>query len=148
MNIEDALRGVTSILLDTAPVIYHLEKNPLFAPFMERFFRLRAAQQIVLVTSPITLAECLMHPIRQGRHDLEAAYHALIVAGQATTFWPIGAEEATVAARLRGKYGLKLADSIQVAVALQARCDALLTNDADLKKVTETRVLLVGELET
>ena len=27
MKIEDALRGVSSVLLDTAPAIYHLEKK-------------------------------------------------------------------------------------------------------------------------
>ena len=82
MKIEDALRGVSSALLDTAPAIYYLEKNPLFGPVMDRFFQIRAVQQITLVTSPITLAECLMLPIRQGRKDLEAAYQALITAGQ------------------------------------------------------------------
>jgi hypothetical protein len=54
MKIEDALRGVVSLFLDTAPAIYHLEKNPLFGPAMERFFQLRAARKIMLVTSPAT----------------------------------------------------------------------------------------------
>lgn len=147
MKIEDALRGATSVLLDTAPAIYHLEKNPLFGPVMERFFQLRAQQGILLVTSPITLAECLVHPIRQGRHDLQADYQALIATGAGTVFWPIGAEEGLVAARLRAKYSLKLADAIQAAVGLQASCQILLTNDTDLKKVTEIRVVLVSDLE-
>ena len=147
MKIEDALRGVSSVLLDTAPAIYYLEKNPLFGPVMDRFFQIRAAQQITLVTSPVTLAECLMLPIQQCRKDLEAAYQALITAGQGTIFWPVGAEEGTAAASLRAKYGLKLADAIQAAVALQAKSQVLLTNDTDLKKVTEVRVLLVSELE-
>jgi len=147
MKIEDALRGVGSVLLDTAPAIYHLEKNPLFGPVMERFFQLRAQQGIVVVTSPITLAECLVHPIRQGRKDLAAAYQALIATGARTVFWSIGAEEGIVAARLRAKYSLILADAIQTAVALQANCQALLTNDADLMRVTEIRVLLVADLE-
>jgi hypothetical protein len=47
MKIEDALRGVASVLLDTAPVIYHLEKNPVFAPVMEQFLRVRAERGIV-----------------------------------------------------------------------------------------------------
>src|SRR5580658_10348407 len=86
MKIEDTLRGVASLFLDTAPAIYHLEKNPVFGPVMERLFQFRIARQIMLVTSPVTLAECLMHPIRQGRKDLEAAYQALIITGQDTIF--------------------------------------------------------------
>ena len=42
MKIEDAMRGVSSVMLDTAPAIYHLEKNPLFGPVMDRFFQIRA----------------------------------------------------------------------------------------------------------
>ena len=147
MKIEAALQGVSSVLLDTAPVIYHLEKNPVFGPVMDRFFQIRAAQGITLVTTPVTLAECLVLPIREGRNDLEADYQALITGGQGTIFWTVGADEGTAAARLRAKYGLKLADAIQAAVAIQAKCQVLLTNDTDLKKVTEARVLLVSEME-
>ena len=147
MKMEAALQGVTSVLLDTAPAIYHLENNPVFGLVMERFFHLRAEQGIMLVTSPISLAECLVHPIQQGRQDLEAAYQALITKGDLTVFWPIGVKEGIVAARLRAKYRLKLADAIQVAVALQANCQALLTNDADLMKVRELRILLVADLQ-
>jgi predicted nucleic acid-binding protein len=147
VKVEDAFRGVTSVLLDTAPAIYYLEKNLQFGPAMERFFQFRAAQGITLVTTPITLAECVMHPIKQGRKDLETAYQSLIVTGQGTLFWPIGADKGTAAAGFRAKYGLKLADAIQAAVGLQSRCQVLLTNDADLKKVAEIRVALVSELE-
>ncbi len=147
MKIEEALSGVTSVLLDTAPVIYHLEKNPKFAPAMERFFQLRKERGIFLVTTPITLAECLVHPIRQGRADLEAAYRTLLTGGEGTTFWPIGAAEGTVAAQLRAKYGLTLADSFQLAIAMQADCQVFLTNDSALTRVTEVRVLAVGNLE-
>jgi predicted nucleic acid-binding protein len=147
MKVQDALWGVASILLDTAPVIYHLEKNPAFAPVMERFLHIRAEQGILLVTTPITWAECLVHPIQQGRADLEAAYESLITMGEGTNFWPIGAEEGLVAAQMRAKYGLTLGDSMQVAVAKQANCQALLTNDAALAKVTEIRILIVGDLQ-
>jgi len=147
MKVEDAFRGVTLVLLDTAPAIYYLEKNPQFGPAMERFFQLRARQGITLVTTPITLAECVMLPIQQGRQDLETAYHALIVTGQGTLFWTIGADEGVAAARLRAKHGLKLADAIQVAVGLASKCQVVLTNDADLKRVTELRVVLVSELD-
>jgi predicted nucleic acid-binding protein len=147
MKVEDALNGVASILLDTAPVIYHLEKNPLFSPAMERFFELRKERGILLVTTPITLAECLVHPIREGHADLEETYRALLTAGEGTTFWPIGVREASIAAQLRAKHGLALADSFQLAIAIQADCQALLTNDSALSRVTEVRVVVVGDLQ-
>jgi predicted nucleic acid-binding protein len=143
---EEALQGVDSILLDTAPAIYYLENNPTFGPVMERFFRLRAERRIRLVTTPMTLAECLVHPVLQSRSDLEAAYHDLITTGEGTSFWPIGEEEAVAAARLRAKYKLTLGDSFQIAAALQAKCQSLMTNDAALAKVTEIRILVLSDV--
>jgi predicted nucleic acid-binding protein len=43
--------------------------------------------------------------------------------------------------------GLTLADSLQIATAVQANCQALLTNDAALARVTEVRILVVGSLQ-
>ncbi len=37
-------------------------------------------------------------------------------------------------------------DALQVAVALEAGCEAFLTNDAALKRVTALRILVLDEL--
>ena len=147
MKVEDSLKGLTSILLDTAPIIYHLERNPSYEAVMSDFFRVRARHRIVLLTSPVTLAECLVHPIQRGLAELETAYNRLIVAGENTEFRPIGAVEAREAARLRGEYGLRLADALQVAVAVQGGAQAILTNDPVFARVREVRALIVSELE-
>jgi predicted nucleic acid-binding protein len=147
MKVDEALRGVSSILLDTAPIIYHLEGNLVYGPVMGQFFRVRADNRILLVTSPITLVECLVHPIRRALKDLEAAYHGLVVGAENTKFCPIGTGEAAEAARLRVKYNLRLADALQAAVAIGAGCQAILTNDIVFKRVTEIRALVLNDLE-
>jgi hypothetical protein len=38
-------------------------------------------------------------------------------------------------------------DAFQVAAALNAGCDAILTNDVGLRRVTELPILIVGDLE-
>lgn len=43
---------------------------------------------------------------------------------------------------------LQLPDALQVAAAIIAGCEAFLTNDAALKRVTKLRVLVVCELES
>ncbi len=48
---------------------------------------------------------------------------------------------------LKNGYNLKLPDALQIAVALQANCDALLTNDLVLKRVTELPIIVLSELE-
>lgn len=70
MKIEEAIGDSRRIFLDTAPAIYLLERNPLYFGRMEAFFRLRREKGIILVTSPITLAECLIHPLRHNMSEL------------------------------------------------------------------------------
>lgn len=49
--------------------------------------------------------------------------------------------------QLRAKYkGLKLADSLQLAFAIESNCDAFLTNDIQLKQVSEVNVVCLGDL--
>jgi predicted nucleic acid-binding protein len=42
---------------------------------------------------------------------------------------------------------MKIADSLQIAAALSASCDAFLTNDLTLKKVSEIPILVLDDLE-
>ncbi len=147
MTVAEALEGVSALLLDTAPVIYHLEGNPAYAPLMARFFQARAERKITLVTTPITLSECLVHPIKQGLAELGEAYFRLLVGGEGTEFRTIGSMEGREAARLRAEYDLRLGDALQVAVSVTSGCQAMLTNDDTFRRVREIRVLLLDDLE-
>jgi predicted nucleic acid-binding protein len=71
----------------------------------------------------------------------------LIVSGQGTTFVSLEATIARRAAELRASYNMSLTDACQVATALAAGCDALLTNDVGLKRVQEITMLVLDELE-
>ncbi|MBI1784716.1 type II toxin-antitoxin system VapC family toxin [Candidatus Sumerlaeota bacterium] len=147
MKLDVALQGISRILLDTAPVIYHLESDSRRMSVMAAFFRERAAHAITLVTTPIALSECLVHPIQRGLADLEAIYRRLLLEGEGTEFRMIGADEAREAARLRADHGLNLADAFQAALALAGGCQAILTNDSEFKRVNRLRTLVVDEIE-
>ena len=71
----------------------------------------------------------------------------LIVNGYNTVFALIEQETAKQAADLRARYNLSLTDAFQVAVAIASGCDAFLTNDIALKRVTELGVMVVDEME-
>jgi predicted nucleic acid-binding protein len=51
------------------------------------------------------------------------------------------------AAEMRVRYNLKLPDALQIATAIASNCDAFLTNDAQLNRVMELRVMVISELE-
>lgn len=147
MNIVDSLQSVTRLFLDTAPIIYYVEKNPHYLARVEVVFDHLDNGSLTAVTSPVTLAECLVTPYRLGLAQLQRDFFDLIVYGSNTIFFPIDHEQARQAAELRARYNLTLSDSLQIAAAQAAGCEAFLTNDTLLKRVAELRVLVLDELE-
>ena len=147
MKVAQALLEVERIFLDSAPVIYFVENHPAYAPVLSEIFRRIDSGQLLAVTSPITLAECLVLPIRQGLTQLEANFQELIVRGNNTLFTAIDHSCAWQAAKLRAQYNITLADALQIATAMRVDCDAFLTNDAALLRVQDVKVLLVENLE-
>ncbi|MBW4670335.1 MAG: PIN domain-containing protein [Cyanomargarita calcarea GSE-NOS-MK-12-04C] len=145
MKISDALTGVSRLFLDTAPVIYFIERNPRFVNFVDPIFE-RLETDITAVVSPVTLSECLVGPLRLGLADLEKAFIDMLQQDE-VVFVEIDAAIAREAAIMRLRYNLQLPDALQVAVALASGCEAFLTNDQALKRVVELRILVVGELE-
>lgn len=147
MKIADVLRSVQTLFLDTAPVIYYVEQHPVYGALVEEIFARIDAGDIQAVTSPITLLECLVVPLRLGQASLVRDFTDLIARGYGTTFTPINEAIASRGAELRATYNLTLADAIQVATALVVGCGAVLTNDSDLKRVREISILALDDLE-
>ncbi len=147
MKIADALQAVTRLFLDTAPVIYYVERNPSYAALVDDIFDRVDAGTLHAVTSPITLAECLVGAIRQGLPQAQQDFTDLIVSGANVTC--LGLDDATArrAADLRVRYNLPLADAFQVAVALDSNCDTLPTNYHAFRRVQELPILVLDDLE-
>jgi predicted nucleic acid-binding protein len=89
----------------------------------------------------------LDRPLRLGQLQLQQDFTDLILEGENTTFVNIDAALGRRAAAVRAQYNLSLPDAIQIAVAQQSGCEAILTNDVHLQRVTEIRAVLVDELE-
>jgi predicted nucleic acid-binding protein len=145
MSIEHRLPTVKRLFLDTAPIIYFVEKNEKHLPSLRAVFDAIDQAAMVAVTSPITLAECLVVPYRDRQSELAQAFHDLIVNGNNTDFVLVDDGIARKAAELRAKYNLTLTDTIQVATALSSECDGFLTNDIALKRVSELNILVLDE---
>lgn len=145
MNIVDSLQNVTLLFLDTAPVIYYVEENPSYSALAEVIFERIDNGSLTAVTSPVTLAECLVVPYRLGLMQRQRDFFDLIVHGSNTVFLPIDHDQARRAAELRAHYSLTLPDALQIAAALATGCEAFLTNDATLKRVTGLTVLVLSD---
>jgi predicted nucleic acid-binding protein len=146
LTLPASLTAVTRLFLDSAPVVYYVEQQPLFSPLLESTFQAIEAGIITAVTSPITLAECLVIPYRLGLTQLQQDFTDLICEGEHTEFIGIDRAIAQTASELRAKYNLSLTDALQVASALAANCQAILTNDTGFRRVTEIPIILVADL--
>jgi predicted nucleic acid-binding protein len=146
MDINEALEDVTFLFLDTAPVIYFVEQHPVYFSIVNTIFDRIDQGGITAVTSPITLAECLIIPYKTGALHLQQNFLELVTTAQHTLFFPIDADMAKKAARLRAEYNLTLSDAFQIAAALETGCQAFLTNDLTLKRITALSVLVLNEL--
>ncbi len=133
--------------IETAPFIYYTEKRAGFVDRMRAIFQHVLDEKIDVVTSTITLTECLTKPLREKDAALVAAYNAMLRSTRGIRLIPVDATVAGRAADLRARYNLRTPDALHVATALAAGCDAFLTNDRDLKRVTEVRVFLLDDLE-
>jgi predicted nucleic acid-binding protein len=148
MKISERLQSVTRLFLDTAPIVYYVEEDARYLSRVDVVFERLDNGGLLAVTSPVTLAECLVVPIRQGQRELQQAFTDLIVAGSHVDFAVINQPTAQRAADLRARYNVRLPDALQLATAINESCDAFLTNDVDLKRVTEIDVLVLDDLES
>jgi predicted nucleic acid-binding protein len=145
MNLLEQLDAVHMIFLDTAPVIYFVEKNPSFTSKVQPIFDRLDNGTLTAVVSPITLAECLVLPYQGSKPNVVRIFTDLLVNGQNILFFPIDDLIADKAAGLRARYGLALTDAFQIATSIRAGCDAFLTNDIKLSRVQEIPILTISE---
>ncbi len=147
MKLAKQLDKIGIIFLDTAPVIYFVEQNPEFSSKVQEVFERLDDGKLTAVVSPITLAECLVLPYKQKKPEIAQIFTELLTNSESVVFYPIDEVVADKAADLRARYNLTLTDAFQLAIAIQAECDAFLTNDADLKRVKEISIIVLSETE-
>jgi len=142
------LTGISRLFLDSAPVIYFVERHPVYYSMLEPIFTRLDTGALTAITSPITLAECLTLPLRSRNKEVIQAFLELLGGEHSAQLVPLQRETARLAAEIRSKYNVTLVDAFQVASALEGSCDALLTNDKALSKITEMRIVLVEGLSS
>jgi predicted nucleic acid-binding protein len=147
MKISARLESIQRVFLDTAPVIYFVERNPHYLEKVENVFNRLDEGTLLAATSPVTLSECLVLPFRQGKPEIVQSFVDILSNNSNVVFVVIEDQVAGRAAELRARYNLTLADAFQMAAALFADCDAFLTNDDTLKRVTELNVIVLDEVE-
>jgi predicted nucleic acid-binding protein len=144
--IVEALKEVQHLYIETVPFIYYVEDNLNYSDKVEHILDLTVNQNITLFTSVITLAEALTKPLKTGDTVVEQAYRTLFQQSHNLTLLPVTLAIAETTASLRARYNLRTPDALHLATAINQQCEAFLTNDLSLRRVTKLRVLVLDEL--
>jgi len=126
------------LLVDASPIIYRLERHPIFAQRFAPLFDLQRAGRLRFAVSTIAIAEVLAGPFKRGDDSLAQRYRAVLESWRVVE---LTVDLAEAAARLRARLKLKLPDAIQAASAIAINADALVTHDRDFSGVTALRVI-------
>lgn len=144
-TLNDFVTAGSILFLDTAPVIYFVERKEPYFTLLEAVFTRIDLGELTVITSAITLAECLYYPYKNEDHHLVEAFTRQLTNGHNVHFIPTTIDIADRSAQLRARYNLGFADAFQVATAFAAGCDAFLTNDKQLKRVESLDILVLND---
>jgi|HubBroStandDraft_5_1064220.scaffolds.fasta_scaffold101169_2 predicted nucleic acid-binding protein len=140
-----ALSGAV-VGLDTAPLIYLIEENSAYLPIVRPFFEGVDRGEFRVITSVVTLAEVLVHPMREGDHDLADQYRRILLQAKHVVTLPVSEAIAEQAAELRARHGLRMPDAIQLATAVSGGATSFLTNDTQLPSLPSLNIMVLNNL--
>lgn len=134
------------VFIDTNPIIYLVSQQEPFYSKVVKFMSECIANDAEFYTSTITDAEFLVKPFKDNNEEQVEKYKNLLNSLEFLKCF-INEQVSEKAARIRANYSdVKLADALQMAASIDCNCDTFLTNDKQLKQVTEANVLYIGDL--
>jgi predicted nucleic acid-binding protein len=145
MGLLDNIKGQV-VALDTAPLIYFIERHPTYHPVVRPLFAALAKGQFTAVTSTITLVETLVQPLRTQQPDLAQRYQEILLRAKNLTTYDMSPAIAIKAAGIRAEFNFRTPDAIQLATAVHAGANFFLTNDRAFQKYPHLQIILVDSL--
>ncbi|MBW4694438.1 MAG: PIN domain-containing protein [Lyngbya sp. HA4199-MV5] len=133
------------VYIDTAPVIYSVEKFPDYFPLLEPLWIRLKVGTLKMISSELTLMEALVLPLKNRNSNLVQAYERLLLASEIQAI-PVTQAVLKEAAYLRASTSLRTPDAIHAATAMSEKCSVFLTNDIDFRKVPNLPVIVLSEI--
>jgi len=92
--------------------------------------------------------EVLVQPLKTGNETLAKRYRDILLFSEGLTTFEIFHEVSEMASRLRVKYSMRTPDALQMAVGILYHAAYFLTNDPNLRKVSDITVLVLDDYLT
>lgn len=144
--VDRVFASVTRLGLDTPIFIYLIERHPKYLILARTIFDRIDAGVGGGYSSVIIIVAVLTQPKKRNELALERDYNDILIGSEQITLLDVDAAIANTAADLRARHNLRTPDAIQIATALAAGCEAILTNDRRLRRVNDIRVIVLDEL--
>jgi len=140
LSIAKRVRG-SRVYFDTNVIIYFIEQNPEYFAAVAEIFKLIGTDEISAVTSEFTLAEVLIKPIREQQFTLVQSIKGLLLDQDFFTLTPCPRPLFLRAAEIAAPNGLRTADAIHMASAIESNCHHFITNDARFRSMHGVSVI-------
>lgn len=147
MNFATMLQSVRNMYIDTALFIYFVENHPTYAQKTHDLFSLTQQMRIENNTSTLTITEVLVKPMQLGDLPVMNAYKTLLYETNIVHVHTITSDIAESAAAMRVRYTIRTPDALHIATALHTQCDMFVTNDYQLTRIKELRVVVLDEID-
>jgi predicted nucleic acid-binding protein len=139
------LPGTGVVYLDANPVIYSVEKHPVFGPLLQPVWQAAQSSPVEIVSSELVLLEVLVGPLKAGDSVLADTYEQLFQQPQ-TRLIPISLAVLREAARIRATTTLRTPDAVHAATALLTGCALFVTNDVGFRSIAKLPVVILDDL--
>lgn len=133
------------IFIDTNPFIYLLDTENEYTKQMEFIMDKLTEDDCFVFTSPVTVAEYMVHPYKENCLEKIKLFLSFIEEANIIII-NINTEIAALSSLIRAKYTtFKGMDSLQLAAAKYSQCDMILTNDKQLCQYKEIHCMMIDE---
>lgn len=134
------------IYLDTNIFIYLVEGHPGKSECLTQLNQKFEEGLLIPVSSTLTLAECVVKPLKEANKILEQQYLSVFANWGKLEILSISDSLLMEAVRIRAKFGLGLLDAIHAASAVAAGCQTILSSDRMFQRFKDLSVINLEEL--
>ena len=121
------------VYFDTNVFIYIIDGYEEYQELLSNLLHYIAKNKILVITSELTLAKCLVKPIKDGNQKAIEQFKKHIQTSDFLKVKPVSREILINSASIRNQLGLKLPDAIHMATAINQDCKTFVTNDQKLR---------------
>jgi predicted nucleic acid-binding protein len=145
-SLSEALRRHQCIALHSNVLLYYFEAHPEFGPLSRAVMR-EVADGLTAVTSPLTLMDALVMPVRLKNQEQYERHQSVLLNFPNLRVLPIDAEAAERAATLRARSPrLTTPDALTIAIGLGQGATLYVTNDPRTIQAAEIKVLNLRDI--